>query len=101
MLGNLIKGDNNTHKDVQVLIFLCYHFLFLHINNNNNNNNNNSNSNNDKKISEEAGTTPSRNKNKTCQRADKLIESTVEDIRIGVSKMANWKAAGPDLVQGY
>ena len=24
----------------------------------------------------------------------------MEDIRIGVSKMANWKAAGPDLVQG-
>ena len=25
----------------------------------------------------------------------------VEDIRNGVSKMANWKAAGPDLVQGF
>ena len=25
----------------------------------------------------------------------------IEDIRTGVSKMANWKAAGPDLVQGY
>ena len=29
------------------------------------------------------------------------INITVEDIRIGVSKMANWKAADPDLVQGY
>ena len=27
------------------------------------------------------------------------ISTTVEDIRNGVSKMANWKAAGPDLVQ--
>ena len=26
---------------------------------------------------------------------------TVADIRTVVSKMANWKAAGPDLVQGY
>ena len=26
---------------------------------------------------------------------------TVEDIRNGVNKMVNWKAAGPDLVQGY
>ena len=25
----------------------------------------------------------------------------MEDIRTGVSKMAHWKAAGPDLVQGY
>ena len=29
------------------------------------------------------------------------INITVEDIRTVVSKMANWKAAGPDLVQGY
>lgn len=29
------------------------------------------------------------------------INITMEDIRTGVSKMANWKAAGPDLVQGY
>ena len=29
------------------------------------------------------------------------INITVEDIRIGVSKMANWKAAGPDLSRGY
>ena len=29
-----------------------------------------------------------------------VISITVEDIRNGVSKMANWKAAGPDLVQG-
>ena len=29
------------------------------------------------------------------------ISITVEDIRNGVSKMANWKAAGPDLVQGF
>ena len=29
------------------------------------------------------------------------INITKEDIRTGVSKMANWKAAGPDLVQGY
>ena len=29
------------------------------------------------------------------------INITVEDIRIGVSKMVNWKAADPDLVQGY
>ena len=29
------------------------------------------------------------------------INITIEDIRTGVSKMANWKAAGPDLVQGY
>ena len=28
------------------------------------------------------------------------ISITVEDIRNGVSKMANWKATGPDLVQG-
>ena len=28
------------------------------------------------------------------------ISITVEDIRNGVSKTANWKAAGPDLVQG-
>ena len=28
------------------------------------------------------------------------ISFTVEDIRNGVSKMANWKAAGPDLVRG-
>ena len=27
--------------------------------------------------------------------------STIEDIRTGVSKTANWKAAGPDYVQGY
>ena len=26
---------------------------------------------------------------------------TIKDIRTGVSKMANWKAAGPDYVQGY
>ena len=26
---------------------------------------------------------------------------TAEDIRNGVSKMANWNAAGPDLVQGF
>ena len=26
---------------------------------------------------------------------------TVEDIRNGVTKMANWKVRGPDLVQGY
>ena len=31
----------------------------------------------------------------------KDISITVEDIRNGVSKMANWKAAGPDLVQGF
>ena len=29
------------------------------------------------------------------------ISITVEDIRNGVSKMANWKTAGPDLVQGF
>ena len=29
------------------------------------------------------------------------INITMEDIRTGVSKMANWKAAGPDLVQGF
>ena len=29
------------------------------------------------------------------------ISITVEDIRNGVSKIANWKAAGPDLVQGF
>ena len=29
------------------------------------------------------------------------ISITVEDIRNGVSKMANWKVAGPDLVQGF
>ena len=29
------------------------------------------------------------------------INITVEDISTGVSKMANWKAAGPDLVQGF
>ena len=29
------------------------------------------------------------------------INITIEDIRTGVSKMANWKAAGPDSVQGY
>ena len=29
------------------------------------------------------------------------INITVEDIGIGVSKIANWKEAGPDLVQGY
>ena len=29
------------------------------------------------------------------------ISITIEDIRTGVSKMANWKAAGPVLVQGY
>ena len=29
------------------------------------------------------------------------IEITLEDIKAGVSKMANWKAAGPDLVQGF
>ena len=29
------------------------------------------------------------------------INITIEDIRTGVSKMANWKVAGPDLVQGY
>ena len=29
------------------------------------------------------------------------ISITVEDIRNGVSKMANWKAAGPDLVQCF
>ena len=28
------------------------------------------------------------------------INITIEDIRPGMSKMANWKAAGPDLVQG-
>ena len=26
------------------------------------------------------------------------ISITVEDIRNGVSKMANWKAAGPDIL---
>ena len=31
----------------------------------------------------------------------KDINIIIEDIRTGVSKMANWKAAGPDLVQGY
>ena len=29
------------------------------------------------------------------------ISITVEDIRNGVSKMANWKTADPDLVQGF
>ena len=29
------------------------------------------------------------------------ISINVEDIRNGVSKMANWKAAGPELVQGF
>ena len=29
------------------------------------------------------------------------ISITVEDIRTRVSKMANWKAASPDLVQGF
>ena len=29
------------------------------------------------------------------------INITVEDIRIGVSKMAYWKPTGSDLVQGY
>ena len=29
------------------------------------------------------------------------ISITVEDIRNGVSKIANWKAAGPDLAQGF
>ena len=29
------------------------------------------------------------------------ITITMENIKIGVSKMANWKAAGPDLVQGF
>ena len=29
------------------------------------------------------------------------IEISLEDIKAGVSKMANWKAAGPDLVQGF
>ena len=29
------------------------------------------------------------------------INITIEDIRTGVSKIANWKADGPDLVQGY
>ena len=29
------------------------------------------------------------------------ISITVEDIRNGVSKITNWKAAGPDLVQGF
>ena len=29
------------------------------------------------------------------------INITIEDIKAGVSKMANWKAAGPVLVQGY
>ena len=29
------------------------------------------------------------------------ISITVEDIRNGVSKMANWKASGPDLVQWF
>ena len=29
------------------------------------------------------------------------ISTTVEDIRNVVSKMANWQAAGPDLVQGF
>ena len=29
------------------------------------------------------------------------INITVKEIRIGVSKMANWKVAGPDLVQGF
>lgn len=26
---------------------------------------------------------------------------TVEDVRFGMNKIANWKAAGPDLVQEY
>ena len=34
-------------------------------------------------------------------KAQEDINITVEDIRIGVSKMVNWKAAGPDLVLGY
>ena len=29
------------------------------------------------------------------------INITMEDIRTGVGQMANWKAAGPDLVQGF
>ena len=29
------------------------------------------------------------------------ISITVQDIRNGVSKITNWKAAGPDLVQGF
>ena len=29
------------------------------------------------------------------------LSITVEDNRNGVSKMKNWKAAGPDLVQGF
>ena len=29
------------------------------------------------------------------------ISITVEDIRNGMSRMANWRAAGPDLVQGF
>ena len=29
------------------------------------------------------------------------INITVEDIRTGMSKMANWKAANPDLVQEF
>ena len=29
------------------------------------------------------------------------INITAGDIRSGVSKMANWKAAGPELVQGF
>ena len=31
----------------------------------------------------------------------KDISITVEDIRNGVRKMANWRAAVPDLVQGF
>ena len=29
------------------------------------------------------------------------ININTEDIRTGVNRMANWKAAGPDLVQGF
>ena len=29
------------------------------------------------------------------------INITAGDIGSGVSKMANWKAAGPELVQGF
>ena len=29
------------------------------------------------------------------------INITLEDVRNGIRKMANWKAAGPDLVQGF
>ena len=35
------------------------------------------------------------------QQMQEDIQITLEDIQFGVRRMANWKAAGPDYIQGF